>query len=280
MAGKKNRTEDEIAADFAGVMGAEPQPIADTPAGDSGIGHYEKGSLPAIDVGGFETPAPVLQAEPVAAAAAGADQLAVIDRITATLDKLVNLQASGGANEVVLAMMAQLTQAMNRMAEAQIAGAKMITDESRRAHRPSNEVVHLRSVLNPRGERDFPKPKLRCQTFIPWELDQDSCTREEIELANLLETGEYVVRLTNGMKVKMQCHVTYGLDEVTPSRVMLKHDTAFKNDNKDWVPPLDTMLRQILSQSKNPETKKKAAAVLTMDEENALIAAGELQTAA
>lgn len=199
----------------------------------------------------------------------------VLDRLASALEGLKTQQGGGGVNED---LMARLAGALERVSAAQVEGAKIIADESKRAHRPSNEVVPRISTLNPRGERDYPKPKLKCPMWIPWQADPDSMTREEIELANLLEPGEFVVRKMDGTKVKVSIKITYGLDEITPSRLLLTHETAFNNDNKQWMPPLVDIFRTILTSK--PETRARAAAVLTMDEEIALIEAEKLPVSA
>lgn len=59
---------------------------------------------------------------------------------------------------------------------------------TRKALRPENERHPDISAFNPKGERDFPRPKLRRKTF--WagqELHEDELTVEEIELFNKVE---------------------------------------------------------------------------------------------
>lgn len=209
------------------------------------------------------------------------DPYAVIDRLTGALEALASQRASATGNDqaVVVMMMEKLTAALARVSEAQVAGSKMIADETRKAHRPSNEIAHFRSPFNPRGERDYPRPKLKCLMMIPWLLDRDSCTREEIELANLLETGEYVVKRVDGTKFKVMCKVHYALDDKTPSRLIMTNETAFNNDYFKLMPSLVDYLRQVLKQH-NPDVARQAAAVLSMDEEEALIASEQLPISA
>lgn len=201
------------------------------------------------------------------------DPWAVLAKLADALSEVKAARASGASGTDTI--LERLSEAMERLSVAQVQGAQIIADEAKRAHRSSNEVVHQRSVLNPRGERDFPKPRLKCPMMIPWFADQDSLTREEVELLNLLIPGEFVVMRNDGTKVKLACKIDYALDEVTPSRLLLNHETAFNNDHKTWMPPLPIMLRQILNSRE--ETKQVAAAVLTMDEELALIAAKQLE---
>jgi hypothetical protein len=198
------------------------------------------------------------------------DPFDVLDRLATALE---GMRSAPQSNSEITE---RLAEALERVSSAQTEGAKLIAAETRRAHRPSNEVVPQRSVLNLQGERDFPKPKLKCVMMIPWLVDQDSVTREEVQLLNLLQPGEYVVSKMDGTKVKVSVRIDYGLDEITPSRLLMNNETAFNNDNQRWVPPLAMMLRQMLGQHKDSSIVASSRAVLTMDEEAALIEAEKL----
>lgn len=208
------------------------------------------------------------------------DPFAVMDRLAAALEMMAQKQAASPNDSTVMDMMAKLASALERVSEASIEGAKIQAAEARRIHRPSNDVVPMISSLNRRGERDFPKPRLKCVMLIPWLADIDSLTREEVELLNLLQPGDFVIRKMDGTKVKLTVQITYGLDEVTPSRLLMNHETAFNNDNQRWMPPLVDMLRQVLKSSKDKNLRAQAAAVLSADEEEAMIEAGDLSVSA
>jgi glutamine synthetase type III len=64
-----------------------------------------------------------------------------------------------------------------------------------------------------------------------------------------------------------------------PNLITMTNETAFNNDNYKTAPPLVDRLRQILKQH-SKAVNAEAAAVLSMDEEEALIAAGELAVTA
>ena len=169
-------------------------------------------------------------------------------------------------------LMETLTKAMERLAVVQEQGSERIAMETKRAARPSNEVVHQRSVYNPRG-RDYPT-HLRCKMHIPWEADENTLTREEMQLMNLVRQGEYRVRRTDGSMYVEKVSVTTDLNG-NPNLVTMTNETAFNNDNYKTAPPLVDRLRQLLKQ--HPKSvQAEAAAVLSMEEEEALIAAGEL----
>jgi arsenate reductase-like glutaredoxin family protein len=69
--------------------------------------------------------------------------------------------------------------------------------------------------------------------------------------------------------------VEYKEDGRTPSRLLMNHETAFNNDNFRMMPPLVDMLRDILKQH-DRDVRALSAAVLSDEEEEALIEAGEL----
>lgn len=204
------------------------------------------------------------------------DPWSVLARLANALENIAaNQQAN--PNQDTAGLMVTLTQALTRLSETQLEGSKLIADETRRAHRPSNEVTPGISVFNRRGDllEDYKKPKLKCIMMIPWLVEWESCTREEVELLNLLEAGEYAVKRTDNSKVRVTVVMDYKVDGKTPHRLLLNHETAFNNDNKNLVPILSDMLRQILRQHDRP-VALAGAAVMTDEEEEALIEAGEL----
>lgn len=205
------------------------------------------------------------------------DPNAILARLTTALEALAT-RAPDSHNE---ALISKLTEALERVSSAQIEGAKIISEENKRAHRPSNEVVPNVSVFNRRGvllDSNSPgphKPPLKCIMLIPWLVEWESITREEAELLNLLQPGEYSLKRIDNSKVRVTITLDYKVDGKTPSRLVVTHDTAFNNDNFRMMPPLPDMLRQYLRQH-DPETAVMAGAVLTDEEEEALIEAGEL----
>lgn len=212
------------------------------------------------------------------------DPWAILDRLAGALERA---QASPAASNPDI--LERLTTALARVSEAQVEGAKIIASETRRAHRPSNEIVPQKSVFNRRGvllpdSAEGPrKPPLKCIMMIPWLVEWESCTREEVELLNLLESGEYMLSLIDKSKIKMQVKIDYSVDGTTPSRLLMQNigvdgqpGTAFNNDNFRLAPALSDELRQLLRQHKSKEIRALAAAVVSDEEEEALIEAGEL----
>ena len=72
-------------------------------------------------------------------------------------------------------------------AEAQIHALAM-----RKQLRPDNEVHPDISVYNPLGERDHPRPPLKCPMFLgPYPLEEQTLLLKEITYLNQLEPGTY-----------------------------------------------------------------------------------------
>lgn len=175
----------------------------------------------------------------------------------------------------------QIAEGMEKLAAATLQGSERIAEETRRTVRPSNEQVHMRSTLNPRGELldDYTKPKLMCEMFLPWVADDASLTREEVELLNLLCTlgqGKYTITRVDDSLLELTVKINYALGGVIPNRLTIYHETAYNKDSFRNMPPLRTLLRQIISSANNGDVEAMAKKVMTMAEEVAAIKRGEL----
>jgi len=194
----------------------------------------------------------------------------LLERLTAALE---SLSARPQKSTDDATAMQALAAAVEQMTSGHIAGSKLIAEATRRAHRPSNEIAPMISVYNLRGDKDFPKPPLRCDMFMPWPLEPESLTREETELLNLLVPGEFPVERNDCSKIVLTVRTTFKLDSTTPDKLFINHDTAFNNDNHRLMPPLRRLLRQVLDQGANALAGRQ---VLSMEAEAALIHAGKL----
>ena len=208
-----------------------------------------------------------------------------IDRLTRAIERLVDYRASGGEAAQGIesqVLMTKLTSALERVSENQLKGSEAIAQSYRQVHRPSNTVVPMKSVYHPRGEtlEDYQKPVLVCPMHLPFkeEPNDNMLTREEVELCNLLVKipGSYVIRRIDDTKIKLQVKVDYAMDEVTPSKVILSHETGYNNEYFRLMPALHSQLRQMLAQAESAAIRTAATQVLTMDEELALIETGQL----
>lgn len=234
-------------------------------AGSVQIHTEESDPLPAPRTAPAPAPVSVGTSAPVT------EGLSIDERLTRVLEALAAKQGNDDNNAIV-----KLAEAIERMTGSTIEGAKIQARATRVGARHENLVSAGISTLNLRGEKDFPKPPLACEFMIPWLIDYDSVTREEIELLNLIATapGEYPVRRNDGSKVKLIVSAQLTPDSDRLERVIFKHDTAFNNDNHSLMPPLTDMLRGMLKSK--PHTKKLAEAILTMDAEADLIKDGKL----
>lgn len=130
------------------------------------------------------------------------------------------------------------------------------------------------SPFNPRGEREFPMPRLKCEMFAPWKMDPNSHgqTREEVELLNMLEPGDYTITMNDDSTLAIcivgtRNHATGKLERLEFKRKNdqgLPEGSPFNNDNKQQFRSLAIILREILGD--------KAEDVLTMKQEKARIA--------
>jgi hypothetical protein len=218
-----------------------------------------------------------------------------IDKVLKGIEQLVQLQMlqmqqGRQADPNQGELLSKLTEALERVSQNQLKGADVIAQSYRQVHRPSNEVVPMRSVFNPRGiqglnpDPTYQPPILRCPCWVPREEmpNDNMLTREEIELLNILVEipGSYTIKRIDDTKVKLNVIVDRALDDVTPTRLIIRADTGYNNEYFRLMPALHSQLRQIMSQHSDENIRKRAAAVLTMDEEYALIEAGKLSVAA
>jgi hypothetical protein len=196
--------------------------------------------------------------------------------VLAGIQQALTLLAQRPAESQDPDMMAKLTGAMERIASATTEAAEKTVLESKRAFRPSNEVSPNRSVFHPRGRALT--PDLKCRMAVPWPVSGDTETREEVQLLNLLEQGEYRVRRPDGSAYVERVTAKTDLNGKL-SDLNITNETAFNNDNYKTAPGLVDRLRQMLKQHPKP-IREQAAAVLSMDEEQALIDSHELSVTA
>ena len=138
--------------------------------------------------------------------------------------------------------------------------------------RKSNARTPGVSAFNPRGEKDYPMPDLKCTIHMPWPLRPSlhGCTREEVELLNLIELDEYHVDLLDGTTIAV--NVIGSKHQVTGAVESMAfmgardenghYGTLYNNERKQVMPPTAVMLRQMLAQ-KGIETSD----ILTMKQE-------------
>jgi len=155
---------------------------------------------------------------------------------------------------------------LERLASMQQTIADQNNQTLRQIHRPRNEFPPEISEFNLRGDKDFARPPLKCEMHTPWfrPWDQSSLTREEVELLNLLEPGEYTLKRNDGTKVIVQVEGKYALGDSTKlERLTIAHPSAFGNAEHARMKSLPDTLRSMLG--------RKAKDVITMEEEEGYI---------
>lgn len=113
--------------------------------------------------------------------------------------------------------------------------------------KPENVAPPRISVFNPSGDRDHPKPPLKCEMFwVGYDLRPEVLTPEEVDLMNRLEPGEYVVMKADRTQI--------------PLTVTAKRNSNLKLERLDvWFPckgqdrhnhgSMESYLRQVLGES-------------------------------
>lgn len=268
-------------------IGEEPDPEREPTmeeiaavAASAGLGAHEAITEEPIGVapsGGDELSEEELEAQrqryeaQAAGAVVGPDLVPpnLMERLTAALESLGKREADAGASSQVAAAMVLLAEALTGLRTGQMEAAKMQADMQRRVTRPENNFPPNISAYNMRGDKDFPRPQLKCPMLIPWPVEQEANTREEIELLNLLEPGEFMITRTDRSKVKLTVNIARKLDSDEPSQLSINHETAFNNDNHKQLP--HDWIRQL--GMANPKTRAAVANVITMEEEYVLIQA-------
>jgi hypothetical protein len=117
------------------------------------------------------------------------------------------------------------------------------------------------SVYNPRGQKDFAMPTLKCELYAPFQLtpslqeSSPSLDREEVELFNLLEPGIYTLMLADDSEIPVSVIGTRNALTGALERIGLMgakdpdtngYTALFTHSNKQTFPPFKKMLRQLV----------------------------------
>lgn len=117
------------------------------------------------------------------------------------------------------------------------------------------------SPYNPRGEKDYPMPTLKCEMHMPFPSSPaiHAFDREEVELLNLVEPGKYAIELNDGSvriiviqgkRNRLTGHVDSIRWEGEPDEDSGHQTPLFTGHNKQEYPGLKIMLRQMLGEKK------------------------------
>ena len=147
----------------------------------------------------------------------------------------------------VMARLADIAEQNNRVQRQQL------KQTAPRSHQSGHKI----SVFNPRGEKDFPMPPLKCEVHMPFPLNPSNhgMDREEVELMNLVNPGEYQIEKNDGELMTVNVigrrnHATGDLESMFFSGRIdpdTGHPTPFvTRENRQQFASLRVMLRQIL----------------------------------
>jgi len=194
---------------------------------------------------------------------------------------------SGGSgsvsDELTLAhVLDRLARISEQQAEQQASNHLLQREQLKQTRRKSNQAAPLASVFNPRGEKDFPMPKLKCEVLMPFpqRVELHGLDREEVELMNVLiddvrtkvlnkEAPVYSVDLNDGSAVQLCIEPVFNRTTQQLERIRwcgpTDPDTRmptpfFTTENRQQFRPLRNILRDML-----PE--EKTAGVMTMKAE-------------
>lgn len=173
--------------------------------------------------------------------------------------------------ERMLAFQEKQLEIQERQLKIQEQSVGVQKEQVKQTRRRSNQSGALRSPFNPRGDKDFPMPDLKCEMWIPFKITDahtGGLDREEVELLNLLEPGEYTIEMNDGATQKV-CVVGVSntetgklskLSMVGPRDEDGRHTGLFIKERRQQFPSLKSMLRQIVGE-------ELTAGVLTMRDE-------------
>lgn len=151
----------------------------------------------------------------------------------------------------------RLAAALEALAKLQL-GSQDVQRAQLKQTAPKSNTQHPKvSVYNPRGDKDFPMPDLKCEINAPFPLrpGQHGLDREEVELFNLTMPGAYHLELNDGTthEVLITGRVNKATGHVDSMRWSgpLDEDTGhptplFTTETRQRFPALRVMLRQIL----------------------------------
>ena len=113
---------------------------------------------------------------------------------------------------------------------------------------PQNDTCPQISPYNPLGDRDHPKPPLKCAFFLgPYPLEPETLTVREVELMNQLEPGQYDVTKADGVTVVFLVIPSYRTDGRTLERLTIGFPCADSEQRQNF-PPFSQMLREVVDQ--------------------------------
>lgn len=151
-----------------------------------------------------------------------------------------------------------MASVMDKLA-AILASGQQTQQKAMEQARPKSVDTHGISAFNPRGQKDYPMPELKCEILAPWLLKPGlhGCDREEVELFNLLEPGEFTLELHDGSR-RTVCVVgtkntqTGQLEQLALAGAYdpetKHHGALFTKEDRQNFPAMRVILRSLLAQ--------------------------------
>lgn len=180
--------------------------------------------------------------------------------------------------ERMLAFQERQLAIQERQLELQERSQGIQKEQLKQTRRRSNISGALRSPFNPRGDKDYDLPALKCEMWDPFKVTDPHIggfTREETELYNLVQPGEYKIKMNDGT-YQTVCVVgttndetgqLFKLDFRGPRDEEGHHTGLHTKDRRPNMPATHLRLRMIINRDPDLETPGPADAVMTMREE-------------
>lgn len=164
-------------------------------------------------------------------------------------------------------------QVLARLTDILVQGQEVQKAQLKQTAKKSNAQGPNISPYNLRGEKDFANPLLKCTVDCPSHETPtyNALDREEIELMNLLEPGDYVIEMVDGSMVPMSVigqrnHETGKIEAMRFAGPFdedsKQHSSLYTAERRSTFPSLKVQLRQFLDQRNVDHT-----VVMTMAEE-------------
>ena len=153
-----------------------------------------------------------------------------------------------------------LAQVLDRLAAIQEGNQRVQREQLKQTASKSKARAPNISPYNPRGEKDYPMPELKCTIHMPFRQRpaDHGLDREEVELFNLLQPGNYRVTLNDESTLTIAVvgrinRATGKIEEMYISGPLDpdsgQHTPLFTKETKQLFPGLRTMLREMLGEA-------------------------------
>jgi hypothetical protein len=127
--------------------------------------------------------------------------------------------------------------------------------EDREQARPHENLFSppMISHFNPLGDRDHPKPDLKTDIrWVGYRMTKETLRRDEIELVNKLEPGEFRVTKSDGRTIPFT--VTAKKDDNGKLERMNIHFPCKSNEDRSNHLSMESYLREVLGESASTES--------------------------